>query len=39
MNDENAAARALAEKLGGTVTARERFPDGLVRRIYSLPYP
>lgn len=38
MNDENGAARSLAKKLGGTVTARERFPDGLVRSVYSLPY-
>lgn len=38
MDDDNAAARALVERLGGTVIARERFPDGLVRSIYSLPY-
>ncbi len=39
MNDDNVAARALAEKLGGAVAARERFPDGLVRSIYLLPHP
>lgn len=37
MNDENSAARALAERLGGTVIAREQFPDGLTRNIYVLP--
>jgi [ribosomal protein S5]-alanine N-acetyltransferase len=37
MNDENEAARRLAEKLGGEFIARERFPDGLERNIYALP--
>jgi [ribosomal protein S5]-alanine N-acetyltransferase len=37
MNDENAAARLLAEKLGGTIIKREKFPDGLERDIYQLP--
>jgi|SRR4051794_9068185 RimJ/RimL family protein N-acetyltransferase len=37
MNDDNAAARLLAEKLGGTVIARELFPDGLERNVYALP--
>lgn len=37
MNDENEPARRLAEKLGGEVIARERFPDGLVRNVYALP--
>jgi len=37
MNDDNHAARALAEKLGGIVIARETFPDGLARNIYALP--
>jgi [ribosomal protein S5]-alanine N-acetyltransferase len=37
MNDDNAAARSLAEKLGGRVIARDRFPDGLERNIYALP--
>lgn len=39
MDDDNAAARALASKLGGVVTGRERFPDGFVRSIYALPPP
>lgn len=38
MDDDNNAARELAKKLGGTVTARQRFPDGYFRTIYSLPY-
>ena len=37
MNDDNAAARGLAVVLGGTVIARERFPDGLERDVYALP--
>jgi [ribosomal protein S5]-alanine N-acetyltransferase len=37
MNDENEAARKLAERLGGTVIARETFPDGLQRNVYALP--
>lgn len=37
MNDENVAARKLAERLGGTIIARETFPDGLQRNIYALP--
>lgn len=37
MNDENIAARGLVEKLGGTMTRREIFPDGLKRNIYLLP--
>ena len=32
-------ASALALKLGGKIIAREIFPDGLVRNIYSLPHP
>lgn len=39
MDDENSPARALAHKLGGKVTGRQQFPDGLVRSVYSLPYP
>lgn len=39
MNDENRAARALAERLGGKVIARERFPDGLERDVLALPRP
>ena len=37
MQDENAPARQLVEKLGGTVIARERFPDGITRNVYALP--
>lgn len=37
MDDDNAAARALASKLGGVVTSREPFPDGFERSIYALP--
>jgi ribosomal-protein-alanine N-acetyltransferase len=36
MNDENVAARRLAEKLGGSVMTRETFPDGLTRSVYVL---
>lgn len=36
MNDTNAAARSLAERLGGKAIAREEFPDGLSRNIYLL---
>ena len=39
MNDSNDAARSLAERLGGSVIARETFPDGLDRNVYALPYP
>lgn len=37
MQDENAPARQLVEKLGGTVITRERFPDGITRNVYALP--
>ncbi len=37
MNDENMAARWLAEKLGGKIIARETFLDGLDRNVYELP--
>ncbi len=37
MNDENVAARLLAQKLGGVKILRERFPDGLERDIFALP--
>lgn len=39
MNDENLAARALVERLGGTVLLRERFSDGLDRDVFALPRP
>lgn len=37
MDDDNAAARNLAVKLGGQVIAREMFPDGVERNVYALP--
>jgi len=37
MTDENQVARRLVVRLGGTVIARERFPDGLERDVFSLP--
>lgn len=39
MRDDNSAARAIAERLGGTVIARETFPDGVARNIFALPRP
>jgi [ribosomal protein S5]-alanine N-acetyltransferase len=39
MNDDNSAARALVERLGGTKLIREQFPDGLERDIFALPRP
>lgn len=39
MKDENVAAQRLAEALGGTVIARETFPDGIARNVYALPRP
>jgi len=39
MNDDNSAARALVEKLGGIKTSRKKFNDGLSRNIYALPNP
>ena len=37
MDDSNAPARRLAEKLGGEIMCREQFPDGLERNVYMLP--
>lgn len=37
MNDENEAARNLAQKLGGQVIARQKFPDGVERDVFKLP--
>ena len=37
MNDDNIAARSLAEKLGGKKIDRQSFSDGLSRDIYQLP--
>jgi RimJ/RimL family protein N-acetyltransferase len=39
MKDDNSAARALAEKLGGKIIAREQFPDGLTRNVYAIAIP
>lgn len=39
MNDENEAARALVEKLGGKKVGRASFNDGLSRDIYQIPRP
>lgn len=39
MRDENVAARSLVEKLGGSVMARETFPDGKTRDIFHIPRP
>ena len=36
MNDENEAARRLAEKLSGKVIARQVFPDGVERNVYAM---
>lgn len=36
MDDRNEPARRLAEKLGGVVILRTRFPDGLERNVYAL---
>lgn len=37
MDDANDAARRLTVRLGGTVIARERFPDGRERDVFGLP--
>lgn len=37
MRDENAAARQLAERLGGKVIRRDTFPDGVSRDVFLLP--
>ena len=37
MRDENAPARKLATRLGGTVVRREVFPDGVTRDVFALP--
>lgn len=39
MDDSNMAAQNLAIKLGGEVSERIMFPDGLERNIYKLPNP
>ena len=37
MRDENAPAHRMAQRLGGTVTRRETFPDGVTRDVYAIP--
>lgn len=39
MKDENTAAKSLVLSLGGQKIAREAFPDGVSRNIYSFPRP
>lgn len=39
MNDNNAAARALAMRLDGHLVGRQRFPDGLERDVFRIPRP
>ena len=39
MRDGNTAAHGMAKRLGGTVTRRETFPDGVIRDVYALPHP
>ncbi len=39
MRDANTPARALAERLGGTIARRETFPDGVTRDVYRIPHP
>ena len=37
MRDENQPARNIATRLGGTVTRRDTFPDGVARDVFALP--
>ena len=37
MNDDNHAARTLVLRLGGVVTGRRSFPDGLERDVFRFP--
>jgi [ribosomal protein S5]-alanine N-acetyltransferase len=39
MNDDNIAARTLVERLGGVIINRAKFPDGLMRNIYTIAKP
>lgn len=39
MRDDNAAARALVQRLGGTLVRRQRFPDGEDRDVFVIPCP
>jgi RimJ/RimL family protein N-acetyltransferase len=36
MDDRNEPAKRLVRKLGGTIIAREMFPDGIERNIYAM---
>ncbi|MFK7940239.1 MAG: GNAT family N-acetyltransferase [Roseovarius sp.] len=37
MRDENIRSHKMAQRLGGTVTLRDVFPDGVTRDVYVLP--
>jgi [ribosomal protein S5]-alanine N-acetyltransferase len=37
MKDDNAPARALVLRLGGVMTDRRQFPDGLERDVFQIP--
>jgi len=37
IKDDNLAALKLLERLRGSVIAREKFPDGIVRNVYHIP--
>lgn len=37
--DSNESAKALIARLGGTIVARQAFPDGEVRNVYQIPPP
>ncbi len=37
MNDDNAPAKALVLSLGGSLSRRQVFPDGLQRNVFVLP--
>lgn len=39
MRDENIRSHKMAQRLGGTKTDRQVFPDGVTRDIYTLPHP
>lgn len=37
MRDENTPARRLAQRLGGQIDRRQKFPDGVTRDVFLLP--
>jgi [ribosomal protein S5]-alanine N-acetyltransferase len=39
MNDDNQPARALVHRLGGVLTGRRSFPDGIERDVFRIPAP